>query len=128
MARTRLWQGQRKSYRLREYDRPGKYEGGLLLDQYVAEQEVDDEQGNVSEDGVWYGLLRGDLVEGAVNLAIEHDDALTPEERRFLNDIAGAIVSETDQGFVAVSYYETLPELLDAWTDTVDEFGLVDDD
>ena len=117
MARTREWVGTRTTYKLRAAER-GKYEGGYLIDQYVATVDVTDETGDVGELGAWYGLQvgGGDLYDAVIEAA--RDDMrqeLTKDEKQFLAHIAGAIVEENDQGFVTVEYYEKKKELDEAW-------------
>lgn len=86
---------------LRRNEHPGKYEGGLVIDEHVhgltLEGWQDEECGDVSELG-WFGLLKG-----PIDLPADVD--VTAEERAFLGRIAGAIVSEDNNGFVSVEYF-----------------------
>lgn len=108
-----------REYDLREYDSPGKFEGGLVIDEYVYSitlDGADQEAGDISEMGWWAGLLEGDLVEGVLSAIRDNDDPpLLNDERKFLDRAAGAIVEEDDQGFISVTYYATATKLNQAW-------------
>lgn len=96
---------------LRPYPHPGKFEGGLVIDEAVYGIGCwDEEAGDVQENGRWYGLLRDGIEEA-------QDDApeLTEFEREYLRGVAGAIVSENDQGFVSVDYFDTAEALEATW-------------
>jgi len=107
---------------LRKCTEPGKFEGELLiakpLYQLSLDGGCDEEAGDVSENGCWYGLLRGpfDNID-----EIEPGVPLTKEEREFLGRIAGAIICETDTGFVYVSCYEDHAELERVWEELLEE-------
>ena len=99
----------------------GKFEGGLYIDRYafdISLDGVDDEIGDISEQGVWYGKIsRGtDTIYSLIKTKMEEDeDTLTPEEEEYLADVIGIIVSEDDQGFVNVDYYESDKDLKKDW-------------
>lgn len=108
---------------MREYPYPGKYEGELQISEYVhrlSQEWTDEEAGSCSEYGIWYGLLREPL---DVSSVLKPGETLAAEEEEFLAAQAGAIVEETDQGFVSVTYYETEEELDKAWAEIVEEFS-----
>lgn len=91
---------------LRPYASPGKFEGGLAIDEYayaLSLEGCDDECGSVAENGVWYGMLTG-IGEPAATARIDLE--LTPDECAYLVNCAGCIVSENDQGFVSVEWYD----------------------
>ena len=86
------------------------------LDEYVyrvsLEGGCDDEV--VSENGLWYGLMRGH--GGSV---FTNDDpmmeSLTPEDREVLTNTNGIIIMEDSQGFVTTWFYENPEELEKKW-------------
>lgn len=109
---------------LRPYG-PGKF--NLVIDAYVYDlllDGCDDDCGDVSEHGVWYGRLNG-----PVKLDGPFAD-LTPGERSLLTTMAGCIVSEDSQGFVTVEYFTSKRALAAAWKDCENEINgdVVDDD
>lgn len=94
---------------------PGKF--STMLDAYVYDVSLDsgtdEECGDSSWAGRWYGLMRGGR-----SIFKNGDPAceeLTEEERNLLFDSAGVIVSESSDGFVDVDYYDTDTELDAAW-------------
>lgn len=103
---------------LRPYG-PGKF--NTILDSIVYQLTLDgcdEETGSVSETGIWYGLLQGSLKE---SLNPGESKELNAEELAFLAHKAGAIVSEDDQGFVSVEYYESSEEMESAWSQVLAE-------
>ena len=112
----------------------GKFEGGLYIDQYAFDitlDGVDDEIGDVSEQGIWYGkIYRGtDTIYSLIKAKIEEDEEkLTPEEEEYLADVIGIIVSEDDQGFVNVDYYESDEDLKKDWDKIVDDMSEDDEE
>ena len=102
---------------LRAYG-PGKF--NTVLDSLVYDLSLDggadEETGSVTENG-WYGLMRGPVSVPSSNL--------TTSEAMYLERQAGAILSENDQGFVSVEYFETVGELDEAWAQI--EAGLADE-
>ena len=108
---------------MREYPHPGKFEGGLVIDEYVYQLSLeggpDEEVGDVSNVGAWAGLMRAPLYR-------EDDEEfqnLTEDEKAFLREQKGAIISEDGQGFVMVTYYRDEKELKQDWEDVVNELG-----
>lgn len=103
----------------RRYPMPGRYEGGLVIDEFVdvmtlqgaAEDEVS------VEEGPYYARV----ALGAESLPLIEDiaqslgETLTDEEKDFIASQAGAIVEVTDTGFVTVTYFDTERELDAAW-------------
>jgi hypothetical protein len=94
---------------------PGKF--NTILDAYVWSVSLDggcdDETGDVTETGIWYGLMRHGRT-----IFRDHDprlESLNEDEREKLTSSAGVIVSEDSNGFVAVAYYSTDKELDAAW-------------
>lgn len=113
---TREWVGKNKTWNLRLYEHPGKYEGGYILDEYVhgvtLEGGCDAELGEVDGFG-WYGLLRH-----GHTIFKDHDpmqESLTEDERDFLSSMAGVIVSEDSYGFAYFEYVEDMDELDAKW-------------
>lgn len=108
----------RRANGLRRVDRPGKFEGELLVSEMLWEASMDwgfdEEIGSVQDFG-FYGLIVFDKditkdLEGAVRM-----QKLTDAERAFLREQAGAILSEDNSGFVGVRYYEDKGKLMRAW-------------
>jgi len=112
----------------------GKFEGGLYIDQYVYEASLDgcdDEIGDVSEQGIWYGkIYRGTTtIYSMVQEQMKDDDEkLTSEEQEFLADVIGIIISEDDQGFISVDYYESDKKLKTDWDKIVKDMTEEEDD
>lgn len=99
---------------------PGKFD--TILDSYVYTVSLDgiDEEAGDAGTG-WYGLLRGDLREAVTDAAHEAKDKLTQEELKFLaENKAGAIIEETDQGFVSVENFSDDVVLDKEWARIVD--------
>jgi|GEM_PF-6326808 len=105
----------------RPYPFPGKFEGGYVIDEYIyigtLEGWGDDHLGDVTEVGFFAVRIdfRGDEDAALEEIAREHGDTLTDEEREFLRAQKGAILIEDDRGFVSVEYYETRRELDERW-------------
>ncbi len=100
--------------------RLGKFEGGLFINQYVYDLTLEgwgDGTGDVSEIGVYYSSveLGPEALKRVEEIVDEEGDKLTPEERALIIDSYGAIVSENDQGFVSVDYYEDQESFEDDW-------------
>lgn len=105
---------------LRRYPHPGKFEGGLVIDElaYAATMDgCDGELGDVSEHGEWYGLVYGPI-DPHEACGID----LTDDERAYLLSTAGCIVSEDSQGFVGVDWYDTKDKLEAVWLGMCEEF------
>jgi hypothetical protein len=100
---------------LRPYG-PGKY--STILDSVIHALTMDgcdDETGDVQECGTWYGLLRG-LSPKDISATARLDNQLTASEMRFVfAHQVGCIVSENDQGFVSVEYFNDREELETRW-------------
>lgn len=93
---------------------PGKY--NTILDSYVdqmaGEGMGEGGVGDVSEVGFYAeGILLGpEALSEVERIAKENKDTLTDEERDLIKESYGAIVTENEQGFVAVDYYEEKEE------------------
>lgn len=110
------WVGKKRDYMLRRYPSPGKFEGGLVIDDYVYQAAGEwgaEYIGDIDVTGFIATPLSGDephetgFFEGIERNAEEAGDILTPDEKRFLKNMAGAIVIEDSFGFVNVEYFET---------------------
>ena len=100
---------------------PGKF--NTILDAYVHSVSMDGccaECGSVSETGRWYGLMAGPILRDRNDA--DQEPLLNSAERAELASCAGVILTESDQGFVDVEYYETETELHTAW----DEIEIAD--
>lgn len=88
---------------------PGKYNTKIdsYVDQLVGEGQGEGSMGSVSEVGFCSeGILLGpDSLKEIKRAAEDAEDALTPEEADLIKDSHAAIVTENEQGFVAVDYY-----------------------
>jgi len=98
---------------------PGKFTN--VVDQYVWGLTGDgaDVEAGDSQDFGWYGLVKltDEDVERVVGMAAEAKDVLTDDEIDLLNESEGVIVSENDQGFVHVEYFDDAADLEDAWNE-----------
>lgn len=98
---------------------------GSTMDEYVYQVSLeggcDMEVGSSSEGPAWFGLMRH-----GHTIFRDHDpllDGLLDErEREYLPTIAGAILREDSDGFVAVSYYKDMDKLDRAWGKIEAEF------
>lgn len=102
---------------------PGKF--STILDSYVYSVSLDGgcdmEAGDVSECGVWYGMMRHGRT-----IFRDHDpmlESLNEAEQAQLTGCSGVILREDSNGFVYVTYYETEPELDAAWAAIESEFA-----
>ena len=98
---------------LRPYG-PGKYD--TMLDAYIHDLSMNgcDEECGDTQDGLWYGLLRGIQVE--MPFSDIAAGRLTDDELAFLRQHrAGAILSEDSQGFVTVDYFTSQRSIEAAW-------------
>jgi hypothetical protein len=101
----------------------GKF--STILDSYVYSVSLDggcdEESGDVSECGEWYGIMRNGRT-----IFRDHDpllETLTPEEQEKLTSSAGVILREDSNGFVSVTYHNTDAGLELAWSQIVDQFS-----
>ena len=118
-----LKKGQKVSFTniIRPYG-PGKF--STILDSYVYSVSLDggcdEEEGNVSECGEWYGIMRNGRT-----IFRDHDpllETLNTAEQDQLTSSTGVIIHEYSNGFVSVTYYDTDESLETAWSQIVDEF------
>lgn len=92
---------------------PGKFD--TILDSYVYELFNEgmgsEECGDVQTTG-WYGTIHlgPDALREIERVAADDGDTLTDEERDLILDSGAAIISEDNQGFVGVDYYDDDPE------------------
>ena len=100
---------------------PGKF--STVLDSYVYSVSLDggcdEEEGDVSECGAWYGIMRNGRT-----IFRNHDpllETLNTAEQDQLTSSAGVILREDSNGFVSVTYYDTDESLETAWAQIVDE-------
>src|SRR5690606_33105749 len=101
---------------IRVCNEPGKFEGELLVAKLFYSMAndggCDDEFGDVSGYGAWYGLLKGPF-KGFQE--IDDETPLTQEEKEFLEDLAGVIIRERQSGFVDLFTYTRKADLMRAW-------------
>jgi hypothetical protein len=100
---------------------PGKFEGGLRVDELVYLLTLDggpDEQTGDAQSTGWFGLLKGGGLEEAVD---PRGEPFRPnaDEVAYLTEQAGAIVFENSQGFVDVFAFEDAAELEKTWREIV---------
>ncbi|MGI0150057.1 MAG: hypothetical protein ACREDF_11080 [Thermoplasmata archaeon] len=103
---------------------PGKFD--TILDSYVFSLSLDgaDTVGDVSEIGIVYSRIElgADAVKGIEReIEREKDDPLTDEEHELVSGSFGAILTENDQGFVSVDYFETEKEYESDWKEIEEE-------
>jgi hypothetical protein len=101
---------------------PGKF--NTILDSYVYSVSLDggcdEEEGNVSESGEWYGVMRhGRTIFRDPDPLLE---TLNTAEQDKLTSSAGVILREDSNGFVSVDYYDTDEALEVAWSQIADTF------
>ncbi len=99
---------------------PGKY--STILDSYVHDLLMEgwggETVGDVSEIGIAYDRfhLGDEGLKRIEELAKEQkDDPLTEEEGDLVSESFGVIVSENDQGFVYIDYYDKERDYDAAW-------------
>ncbi len=103
---------------------PGKFD--TILDSYVYRLSLDGAEsvGDVSEIGIVYSRVKlgPDAVKDIeAEIEREKDDPLTDEERELVKDSFGAILTENDQGFVSVDYFDTEKEYNSDWKEIEEE-------
>jgi hypothetical protein len=115
---------------LRRYEHPGKFEGGLIIDEYVYAASLDGCGETVGSDdgGESYTSIDGPLLRDDTRLPNPADGELSADERTFLASQAGAIIYEGPQGFVYVTYYDDEESYLIAWNRLVDAYAIEYDD
>jgi hypothetical protein len=123
IRRIRFNRRRRRNAEPTRYKYPGKYEGGLALDEYIHSLSLDgadDEVGDVSTTG-WYGLMTGPFDPPSESEMREYD--LGPNDVVFLKRQVGAIIHEDDRGFVDVEWYTNKRQLQRDWKAIVKEIG-----
>jgi hypothetical protein len=106
---------------------PGKFETSGTLGQLLYAMSLDgadEEAVDVSEQGVWYGLLRGPF--SLRELKQEYPEEYRQIDRddvEALRVSVGAIVTEDDSGFVDVVMYESKAKLKSDWHRTARAYG-----
>jgi hypothetical protein len=96
---------------LRPAAAPGKFEGETIVSQWLYEESLIDANA-VYSDGAGNSVS---LIEGPFPSAELRPTDLNRDERRFIARQAGAIVYESDEGFVWVAWYDNDDELTEAW-------------
>jgi len=97
---------------------PGKFDN--IIDSYVyalsGEGWTTEEVGDVGDFG-WYGWfeLGPEALKRTEEIAADERDRLDPEERELIRESYGVILSEDEQGFVSVDYFDTEKELKRRW-------------
>jgi len=107
---------------VRRYGQPG---GDNILAPYAYELLMygpDEESGDV-QSTLWAGLLRGPLFREGDKTEFGYSEVLTDDEKAFLANASGAIVTENSQGFVSVAWYgpEEAEKLASDWAVTVED-------
>lgn len=104
------------------YD-PGKFEGEPASSYLVYLALMD----GADEDAGSHALLRGVLVPGNDLILAAKAVGYTPEEIKEslvnLFDMAGAIMHESDQGFVYVTIYDNPSQLEQMWKEIVESYN-----
>jgi len=100
--------------------RPGKFDSDLdeAIWQASLDGGPDEEAGSVDEIGIWSGLLRDG--ESLADVIASNNPDLDVEQLR-TEGAAGVIITEDDQGFVKVYYYDDSEALHMAWAETEEE-------
>ena len=102
---------------------PGKFD--TLLDSFLYELSTEGVDEELSTEGWgWQGLLLFDdqLEDEVAGIAVMRKQPLTPKERGLLRPSAGAILTESENGFVSVHYFSGEPELKQAWRELLEEY------
>lgn len=94
---------------------PGKFEGELLVAEYVYELDADDELSNHAGD--WSGRY-----DGLVGDALVEMDWLTAADRKFLRETFGAILRKDGFGFITATWVDTEAEMSLAWAAEIDAY------
>lgn len=106
-----FWAGKDKTYYLRRYPYPGRFEGGFVIDEFIYELTMGGDYVGDMEFGQVASFVPLDdenALKDMEEIAEDISEApLTDEERAFISHMAGAIVTEDDQGFIDVEYFET---------------------
>jgi hypothetical protein len=110
-----------RTYELRMYEHPGKFEGEMQVAAFVDEHDDcggDESFGEADTTG-YYSILRG--AYSAEDLPADAD--LTDDERAYLMAIAGTITFTNSVGFTHVEFYHTAEALEAAWAKVEEEIG-----
>jgi hypothetical protein len=105
---------------------PGKFD--TLLDAYVYQVSLLGPDREIGESG--YGPGYFCAMYPGHSIFVDHDpflEDMTPLERKLLLQSAGVILSEQSDGFVYVTYYESMGELEQDWQDIEDGFQDIED-
>jgi hypothetical protein len=79
---------------------------------------VDGESGDVTETGMWAGLLKGPFFLGQLHEDYPKEYALlTEDDKDEIAKAKGAIVTEDDKGFVELDLFTNGAEMSRAWDD-----------
>jgi hypothetical protein len=104
---------------LRLVDGPGKFQGELLISEQLYWSTLDgitDEECPFGDGMGWYGLIRAGSSGGLWHGMLTREGfELTEDESDFLADRVGAILYESSDGAISVTYYETTWGLNKAW-------------
>lgn len=108
--KSRDWQNALRMDGIREYGL-GKFH--TYVDRYVWEVSLSGADSSETVGWTTYDLLR----HGRTVWTDEDPDmtTLTDDEKELIRSSAGMIVSETEQGFVHVEYFDSTSELDEAW-------------
>ena len=107
---------------------PGKFEGELRISEFVWDLSMQGYEsaalGDVQDFG-YYSLipLGPEAVDDVAKQAREANVELTPAERQFIHENAGAIAREDNNGFVYVQYFDSKKTLNRSWSKLEDEYA-----
>lgn len=110
---------------LRRYEHPGKFEGGLIIDEHVYSLSLLGDGETVGSDDGGESYTR---LDGPFQASGDVQEPLNEEEVAFLAQQAGAILYESSDGFVDVTYYASKEALNKAWTEIEAEYAGEDED
>lgn len=109
---------------------PGRFEGGFLMDAFVSLIDEDDVifVGDLTAGGLVLRRIDGLTVLEVQAKAHEHRERLTQAECAYLLRHPFVYIVEDDQGFVRVSYFESIADVERLWADGLRVAAAKDED